>query len=111
MVKPTCTFWLPRIVQNFSGLGTLYTTMLSALPYACAMVVMVTVAWNSDRLQERRLQLGFRGLLDVERIVRDFLEEISPAERCEAVACSGDALQWTPLSYLRAARALGDARE
>jgi ACS family tartrate transporter-like MFS transporter len=48
------TFWLPRIVQNFSGLGTLYTTMLSAVPYACAMVVMVTVAWHSDRRHERR---------------------------------------------------------
>ena len=52
------TFWLPRIVQNFSGLGTLYTTMLSALPYACAMIVMVSVAWHSDRRRERRWHIA-----------------------------------------------------
>jgi D-galactonate transporter len=48
------TFWLPRIVQNFSGLGTLATTMLTALPYCCAMVAMVSVAAHSDRHRERR---------------------------------------------------------
>jgi ACS family tartrate transporter-like MFS transporter len=48
------TFWLPKIVQNFSGLGTLGTTMLTALPYACAVVVMVSVAMHSDLRRERR---------------------------------------------------------
>jgi ACS family tartrate transporter-like MFS transporter len=48
------TFWLPKIVQNFSGLGTLGTTMLTALPYLCAVIVMVSVAMHSDLRRERR---------------------------------------------------------
>ena len=52
------TFWLPKIVQNFSGLGTLGTTMLSALPYTCAVVVMVLVARHSDLTRERRLHVA-----------------------------------------------------
>lgn len=48
------TFWLPKIVQNLSGLGTLGTTMLTALPYLCAAIVMVSVAMHSDYRRERR---------------------------------------------------------
>ena len=48
------TFWLPRVVQNFSGLGTFMTTMVTALPYLCATIVMVLVAMHSDRTSERR---------------------------------------------------------
>jgi MFS family permease len=48
------TFWLPKILQNFSGLGTLGTTMLTALPYSCAVVVMVAVAMHSDLRRERK---------------------------------------------------------
>jgi len=48
------TFWLPRIVQNFSGFGTFATTVLTALPYLCATIVMVSVAVHSDRRRERR---------------------------------------------------------
>jgi len=48
------TFWLPKIVQNFSGLGTFGTTMLSALPYMGAVIVMVAVAMHSDLRRERR---------------------------------------------------------
>jgi len=48
------TFWLPRVVQNFSGFGTFMTTMVTALPYLCATIVMVLVAMHSDRTGERR---------------------------------------------------------
>jgi len=47
-------FWLPQIVQSFSGLGNAATSLLSALPYLAASVGMVVVARHSDRMGERR---------------------------------------------------------
>ena len=47
-------FWLPQIVQSFSGLGNAATSLLSALPYLAAAVGMVIVARHSDRTGERR---------------------------------------------------------
>jgi ACS family tartrate transporter-like MFS transporter len=47
-------FWLPQIVQSFSGLGNVATALLSALPYLAASVGMVVVARWSDRTGLRR---------------------------------------------------------
>jgi len=52
------TFWLPKIIQNFSGFGTLATTMVTAVPYACAVVAMVLVARHSDLTRERRFHVA-----------------------------------------------------
>jgi ACS family tartrate transporter-like MFS transporter len=47
-------FWLPQIVQSFSGLGNVATSLLSTLPYVAASIGMVFVARHSDRTRERR---------------------------------------------------------
>lgn len=47
-------FWLPQIVQSFSGLGSTGTALLSALPFVAASIGMVVVARHSDRTGERR---------------------------------------------------------
>jgi D-galactonate transporter len=52
------TFWLPKIIQNFSGFGTLATTMVTAVPYTCAVVAMVMVARHSDLTRERRFHVA-----------------------------------------------------
>src|ERR1700694_5851140 len=47
-------FWLPQIVQSFSGLSNAATALMSALPYVAASIGMVLVARHSDRTGERR---------------------------------------------------------
>ncbi len=52
-------FWLPQIVQSFSGLGNVAVSLISALPYLCASVGMVIVARHSDHTGERRQHVGY----------------------------------------------------
>ena len=47
-------FWLPQIVQSFSGLSNAAASLISALPYVAASIGMVLVARHSDRTGERR---------------------------------------------------------
>jgi ACS family tartrate transporter-like MFS transporter len=47
-------FWLPQIVQSFSGLSNATVSLISALPYVAASIGMVLVARHSDRTGERR---------------------------------------------------------
>ncbi len=60
-------FWLPKIVQKFSGLNTLQVTLLAGLPYLAAFPAMVWNGWHSDRTGERRwhtaIPLAAAGLL------------------------------------------------
>jgi nitrate/nitrite transporter NarK len=52
-------FWLPQIVQSFSGLGNTATALISALPYVAASIGMVLVARHSDRTGDRRRHVAF----------------------------------------------------
>jgi sugar phosphate permease len=47
-------FWLPSIVQKMTGHGIGSTGLLSAIPYAAAVLAMLAVAWFSDRRLARR---------------------------------------------------------
>ena len=47
-------FWLPTIVKSLSGHGIASTGALSAVPYALAIILMLTVSWVSDRTGARR---------------------------------------------------------
>ncbi len=47
-------FWLPQIVQSFSGLSSAAASLVSALPYLAASISMVVIARHSDRAGERR---------------------------------------------------------
>lgn len=51
------TFWLPTLVASAGHGSPLVTGLLSALPYACAVVVMPLVCGHSDRTGERHWHL------------------------------------------------------
>jgi ACS family tartrate transporter-like MFS transporter len=46
--------WLPKMVQKFPGLSTLQVSLVSAIPYLCAIPAMLVVGWHSDRTSERK---------------------------------------------------------
>jgi MFS family permease len=48
------TFWLPTIVDGFGGLDYLEIGLISAIPYAAAVIGMMAVSRHSDRTGERR---------------------------------------------------------
>jgi len=48
-------FWLPTIIKAGSGHGIGTTGLLSAGPYALAVILMIAVSWISDRTGRRRL--------------------------------------------------------
>ncbi|NMM10453.1 MAG: MFS transporter [Polaromonas sp.] len=47
-------FWLPTIIKSMGIIGTFNIGLLSAVPYAIAVVGMVLVSRSSDRQRERR---------------------------------------------------------
>jgi len=51
------TFWLPTLVAQVAQGSPLMTGLLSALPYACAVVAMPLISAHSDRTRERHWHL------------------------------------------------------
>jgi MFS family permease len=49
-------FWLPSVLKE-TGLSIVTVGFLSAIPYAVGGVLMILVAWNSDRAQERKWRM------------------------------------------------------
>ncbi len=49
------TFWLPTIVRAFGVKGYLNTGLVTAIPYAVAVVGMICLSRHSDRTGERRM--------------------------------------------------------
>src|SRR5262249_29686075 len=54
----TISFWLPQLVQGFTGLGNVEVAVVSAIPYVTAAVAMVIVGSHSDRTGERCLHIA-----------------------------------------------------
>ncbi len=48
----TITFFLPVIIEEF-GVSTLVSNLLSAIPYGCALILMMINAVHSDITKER----------------------------------------------------------
>ena len=46
-------FWLPSVLKE-TGLSIATVGFLSAIPYAVGALLMILVAWRSDRVQERK---------------------------------------------------------
>jgi MFS transporter, ACS family, tartrate transporter len=63
----TCSYgislFLPKMIQNLSGVSTFTIGLLSAIPYIAASIAMVLVGLNSDRTGERRLHTSLTALL------------------------------------------------
>jgi len=56
-------FWLPTLIKA-TGIGdSLSIGLLSALPYACAVVAMVLISRSADRHRERRWHVAIPALL------------------------------------------------
>jgi D-galactonate transporter len=51
------TFWMPTLVKAAGVTSVLQIGLFSAIPYAFAVLVMVTAGKNSDRTRERRWHL------------------------------------------------------
>jgi ACS family tartrate transporter-like MFS transporter len=48
------SLWLPLIIEDLSGAGTLAVGLLGTIPYVAGAIGMVVVARHSDRTGERR---------------------------------------------------------
>jgi MFS transporter, ACS family, tartrate transporter len=46
--------WLPKMVEKFQGLSRMQISLVSAIPYAASIPIMLLVAWHSDRTGERK---------------------------------------------------------
>ena len=48
------SFWLPQIIQGFSGVSDLWVGFLSAIPYVVSAIGMIVIGNYSDRTGEHR---------------------------------------------------------
>ncbi len=51
------TFWLPTLIKNTGVQGVFNIGLLTAIPYLVAVVTMLLVGANADRMRERRWHL------------------------------------------------------
>lgn len=57
------SFWLPTIIKQTGVKGALDVGLLTAIPYGCAVIGMVLVAYSADRRGERRWHIAMPALL------------------------------------------------
>jgi ACS family tartrate transporter-like MFS transporter len=48
------SLWLPQMVQRASGFGPSRVSLIAAIPYLCALPLMLLTGWHSDRSGERK---------------------------------------------------------
>jgi MFS transporter, ACS family, tartrate transporter len=63
------TFWLPSLIRNLSGVSTIGIGLLSAIPYAAALIVMVLAGAHSDKSGEHRWHIAGPALLGAVALV------------------------------------------
>jgi ACS family tartrate transporter-like MFS transporter len=47
-------FWMPTILQRFTGWSTQRVSLIGAIPFIFGLIGMLVLGWNSDRMHERR---------------------------------------------------------
>ena len=67
------SFWLPTIIKQTGISDALKIGLLSAIPWACAVVAMVLVARHADQTGERRWHIAIPGLLGAVGLVLSVL--------------------------------------
>ncbi|MFM0229590.1 MFS transporter [Paraburkholderia sediminicola] len=72
------SFWLPTLVKALGFTGIRQIGLMTALPYAAAVVTMLVLAWNSDRTGERRKHLALAGLFSAVCLVLSVLLRATP---------------------------------
>ena len=46
--------WLPKMVQKLPGLTTMQVSLVSAIPFLCAIPAMLICGWHSDKTGDRK---------------------------------------------------------
>jgi MFS transporter, ACS family, tartrate transporter len=57
------TFWLPSLIRSLSSVSTISIGLLSAIPYAGALIVMVLAGAHADKSGEHRWHIAVPALL------------------------------------------------
>jgi len=57
------SFWLPTIIKQTGVKSTLDIGLLTAIPYGCAVIGMILVAYSADRNRERRWHIAIPALV------------------------------------------------
>jgi D-galactonate transporter len=57
------SFWLPTIIKSTGVTDALMIGLLSAIPFAAAVITMIAVARSADRARERRWHVAVPGLV------------------------------------------------
>ncbi|HYT04435.1 MAG TPA: MFS transporter [Gemmatimonadales bacterium] len=89
-------FWLPQIVQSFSGLSNAETSLISALPYLAASVGMVLIARHADRTGEKRRHVAFPAFAAAAGLVLGALVQRYPVAAFLALCLSATGI-WSTL--------------
>jgi MFS transporter, ACS family, tartrate transporter len=55
--------WLPKILRDLSGSGGWRLTIVTSIPFVCALVGMIVIGRHSDRTRERRKHVAACALL------------------------------------------------
>jgi ACS family tartrate transporter-like MFS transporter len=55
--------WLPKILRDLSGSGGWRLTILTSIPFVCALIGMVVIGRHSDRTGERKRHVAFCALV------------------------------------------------
>jgi MFS transporter, ACS family, tartrate transporter len=108
------TFWLPQILKSgFPGASSLQTGFLSAIPWACAVIVLIAVVRMSDRTGDRRWHLALFGVISALGLVLSILfgqPIIGFVALCVALSCATGylAVFWaSPMTVLSASALAG----
>jgi MFS transporter, ACS family, tartrate transporter len=78
-------FWLPQIIQSFSGLSNMLVGLLSAVPYIACAIGMVLIGKNSDRTGDRRWHVALSACTGTAGLIAAALLK-SPAAELAALA-------------------------
>src|SRR2546422_11048403 len=78
-------FWLPQIIQSFSGFSNLMVGLLSAVPYIGCAIGMVLIGKNSDRTGDRRWHVAVSACTGTVGLIAAALLK-SPAAELAALA-------------------------
>ena len=70
--------WLPKMVQNPSGLTLWKVSLIASLPYLCAIPAMLLVGWNADRTSLHKRHAVIAALVAAAGLTISQIPGISP---------------------------------
>jgi MFS family permease len=84
------TFWLPTIVRRTGVVDPLWVGILTAIPYACAIIALPLLGASADKRRERRLHLAIPMLVSAAGFATlPLLSSVGASVLCVSVAAAG----------------------